>query len=263
MRGLADGPWSETIIVVVTTRYIQVSANGVNGADDTGDGAVFDAFCAVPDSGAGPGILLLQEVFGINDNMRSLAQRLAGHGYVALVPDMFWRLRRRFESKDESGLAEGMTLARQLDLDAACTDMAAALRRLRDMPEGTGPVGGIGFCLGGTLAYLLATSVRTHGRAPDAVVSYYGSGVHGMLDRVGAIECPMMFHYGDADPYISAEQVAAVEAAVASRPDITVYHYDAGHAFSNFDAPSFFQREAADLAWGRTLAFLDDHLKTP
>ncbi|PXY31085.1 dienelactone hydrolase family protein [Prauserella muralis] len=238
---------------MVTTRYVHLAADGGGG---------FDAFCAVPDAGRGPGVLLLQEVFGINDNMRSLAERLAGHGYVVLVPDMFWRLRRRFESKDESGLAEGMELAQQLDLDAACADMAATLRSMREMSECTGLVGGIGFCLGGTLAYLLATSVRADGRGPDAVVSYYGSGVHAMLDRVGSIECPMMFHYGDADPYISAEAVAAVEAAVANRPDITVHHYDAGHAFSNFDAPSFFQREAADLAWGRTLAFLDDHLKT-
>ncbi|WP_199431465.1 dienelactone hydrolase family protein [Qaidamihabitans albus] len=227
------------------------------------DEGVFDAYLAVPDLVPAPGIILLQEVFGVNDNMRGLADSLAEAGYLALVPDMFWRLQRRFESKDESGIAEGMELARRMDLGAAVTDMTAALAHLRALPACDGRAGGVGFCLGGKLAYLLATSVRADGRGPDAVVSYYGSGIHEMLDQAEAIECPMMFHYGDRDPYITHEQVAAVEAAVASRPDIAVHHYDAGHAFSNFDAPSLHEREPADLAWGRTLAFFEDHLKYP
>ncbi|MBK1785273.1 dienelactone hydrolase family protein [Prauserella cavernicola] len=224
------------------------------------DGGTFDAFCALPESGRGPGIVLFQEVFGVNDNMRALASRLAEHGYVALVPDMFWRLERGFQSKDESGIAEGMELAQRLDLDVAVHDMSATLAHLRALPACTGRTGGVGFCLGGTLAYLFATSVRPDGEGPDAVVSYYGSGVHGMLDKVGDIACPVMFHYGDDDPYISGEAIGAVEAAVSGRPEITVYHYAAGHAFSNFDAPSFHDPDAADLAWGRTLAFFDDTL---
>ncbi|PWV78479.1 carboxymethylenebutenolidase [Prauserella marina] len=239
------------IIDVVATRYENIEAF---------DGGNFDAYWAVPDSTPGAGIVLLQEVFGINDNMRQLAAELAGHGYVTVVPDMFWRLQRGFESKDESGIQEGMGLAQRLDFTAAVADMTATMRALRAMPECDGRVGAAGFCLGGTLAYLFATSVRDEGRGPDAVVSYYGSAVHAMLEKVGDIDCPMLFHYGDADPYISTEQIAAVEAAVAGRPDIAVHHYDAGHAFSNFDAPSFYQRDAADLAWGRTLAFFDDRL---
>ncbi len=91
------------------------------------------------------------------------------------------------------------------------------------------------------------------------MVAYYGSAIGDMLDRADAIECPMLFHYGDADPYIPAEQVAAVEAAMAGK-DATFLHYDAGHAFSNWDAPSLYDAAAADLAWPRTLAFLHEHL---
>lgn len=237
---------------MATTRYERIEAH---------DGDAFDVYCALPATVPAPGVVLLQEVFGINDNMRGLAGRLAEHGYVTLVPDMFWRLQRRFESKDESGLSDGMALAQRMDMEDAVADMTSTLARLRGMQECSGKVGAVGFCLGGTLAYRFATSVRVDGRGPDAVVSYYGSGIHGMLDHAAFVECPMMFHYGDADPYITADQVAAVETALAARPDVTVHHYDAGHAFSNFDAPSLHQPEAADEAWGHTLAFLDDHLK--
>ncbi|MFC4002520.1 dienelactone hydrolase family protein [Prauserella oleivorans] len=220
------------------------------------DGGTFSAYCALPAGTPAPAIVLLQEVFGVNDNMRELAHRLAGRGYLTLVPDMFWRLRPGFESKDESGLAEGMALAQRLDLAAAAGDLAQTLGHARSLPECSGKVAGVGFCLGGTLAYLLAVHAD-----PDAVVSYYGSGVHTMLDDLDRIGCPVLFHYGDEDPFIPREAVAAVEADIAGRPGMELYHYAAGHAFSNFDAPSFHQPEAAELAWGRTLEFLDRHLR--
>lgn len=240
---------------MVATGYENVTVDEKASEEQT-----FRAFVAVPDTGPVPAVVLFQEVFGVNDNMRELARRLAGNGFLAVVPDMFWRLRPGFESHDESGLAEGMELAARLDLDLAVVDMTAVLAHVRAKPECSGRVGAVGFCLGGTLAYLFATSVRAGGRGPDAVVSYYGSGVHDHLELARSIDCPMLFHYGDHDQYISRAQIAAVEAAVANRPDIAVHHYDAGHAFSNFDAPSFHDPDAADLAWGRTAAFLDDTL---
>ncbi len=82
-----------------------------------------------------------------------------------------------------------------------------------------------------------------------------------MLGLADSIECPIMFHYGDNDPFIPKEQIDAVEAALGGRPDVTVHHYDAGHAFSNWDAPSMYQQEAADLAWSRTLEFLAANLR--
>jgi carboxymethylenebutenolidase len=129
------------------------------------------------------------------------------------------------------------------------------------MPECTGRVGAVGFCLGGTLTYVFAATARVDGRRPDAAVSYYGSGIHDMLGLADGIDCPITFHYGDRDPFIPQDQVAAVESALSGRPGVTFHHYDAGHAFSNWDAPSMYEKNSADLAWGRTIDFLTEHLK--
>lgn len=237
---------------MTSTRYEKIAA---------ADGGAFDAFCAVPDAPAAPGVLLFQEIFGINDNIRGLCEQLADAGYLALAPDMFWRIEPRFERNDESGIADGMDRVQRLDFELAQQDMTAALAHVRAMPACGGKVGAVGFCLGGTLAYLFAATARVDGRGPDAAVPYYGSGIHGMLGLAGQIECPIMFHYGDRDPYIPADQVAAVEQALAGKPGVTVHHYDAGHAFSNWDAPSMYVEAAAAQAWPRTIAFLSQHLR--
>lgn len=235
-----------------STRYETITA---------ADGGTFDAFCAAPDTASAPGVLLFQEIFGINDNIRGLAERLAEAGYLVLAPDMFWRIEPRFERKDESGLREAMARAQRLDRERAVEDITATFAHLLAMPGCSGRVGGVGFCLGGTLTYLFATSSRVDGRGPDAAVSYYGSGVHELLGRADDLECPTLFHYGDRDPYIPRKQVAAVEDALAGRPGVAVHRYDAGHAFSNWDAPSMYDRDAAELAWERTLAFFAEHLR--
>ena len=236
-----------------TTRYETVTAD---------DGGKLEAYCAVPEgAGPWPGVVLFQEIFGINDNMRGLAEKVAGAGYVAVVPDMFWRLEPRFERKDETGLADGMALVQRFDWDRGRDDIATMLTHLRAMPECNGRVGGVGFCFGGTLTYLFAATARTDGKGPDAAVSYYGSGVHGMLKLADRIECPIMFHYGDRDPFIPAEQIDEVEATVAGRPNVEFHRYDAGHAFSNWDAPSMYNEAAAEEAWARTLDFFSRHLR--
>lgn len=221
----------------------------------------FAAFCALPAATPAPAVLVFQEVFGINDNIRGLAGQLADAGYLALAPDVFWRIEPRFERKDESGLADGMARVRQLDLELATADITATTAHALAMPECDGRIGGVGFCLGGTLAYLFAARTRVAGRGPDAVVSYYGSAVHGMLDLAPRIECPVLFHYGARDPYIPAEQIDDVERALAGRPDVVVHRYDAGHAFSNWDAPSMYDEPAARVAWERTLRFLDERVR--
>ncbi|HET6966377.1 MAG TPA: dienelactone hydrolase family protein [Acidimicrobiales bacterium] len=220
----------------------------------------FDAYCAVPAGGSGPGVLLFQEIFGINDNMRTLAGQLADAGYVVLVPDMFWRLERRFESKDESGMAAAFALVQKLDFDKAVEDITATHAHLLHMPECDGKVGAIGFCLGGGLAFAAATMSRVDGRGIDAAVCYYGSAINGMLGQLPRLECPVQFHYGERDEYIPAESIDEVEAAVSGRPGVEFYRYDAGHAFSNEDAPSFYDAAAAAEAWPRTLSFLERHL---
>jgi len=224
------------------------------------DGGTFLAHCAVPDQ-PGPGILLLQEIFGVNDNMRGLADRLCEQGYVVLVPDVFWRIEPGFERKDESALAECMDMVQKLDWSLVPGDLTATHSHLLSLPECSGRVGAVGFCLGGSLAFLAAATSRVDGHGLDAAVSYYGSGNHGMLAMLDQVECPILFHYGDDDPFIPAEQIDDVERAVAAKPDASIERYAAGHAFSNWDAPSMYDEAAAEAAWASTLAFFAQHLR--
>jgi carboxymethylenebutenolidase len=237
--------------MAVTSRYESVSVGGDQ----------FDAYCAIPDSGSGPGVLLFQEVFGINDNIREIADRLAAAGYVTLAPDMFWRIERRFERKDESGLGDAFAVVQQLDFDKAAEDIEATHAHLLRMPECTGKIGAVGYCLGGTLAFMAATGSRVDGRGIDAAVCFYGSGINDLLGQTAGLQCPSMFHYGSLDPYISAEMIDQVEAAVQGCPGVEFHRYAAaGHAFSNSDAPSMYNEAAADQVWKRTEDFFARHL---
>ena len=172
--------------VTPTTRYERIS---------TGDEQL-DAYCTVPESGSGPGILLFQEIFGVNDNIRQIAERLAEAGFTTLAPDMFWRIERRFERKDESGMADAFEMVQQFDFAGAVDDIAACHTHLLAMAECTGKIGAVGFCLGGGLAFAAATLSRVDGRGIDAAVCYYGSAINDMIDQVSSLDCPTVFHYG-------------------------------------------------------------------
>ena len=185
----------------------------------TPEDEVFDAYCAVPASGSGPGILLFQEIFGINDNMRGLADKLAAEGYVVLVPDMFWRIERRFERKDESGMAR--RVRRWCSSSTSRRPPRTShppTRTCSQMEECTGKVGAVGFCLGGTLAFAAAARSRVDGEGIDAAVSYYGSGNNDLLGLLDSVDCPLVFHYGAEDPFIPEEKIVEVEQAVAEPP---------------------------------------------
>lgn len=224
------------------------------------EGEQFDAYCAVPESGRGPGVLLFQEIFGINDNIREIADRLAAAGYLTLAPDMFWRIERRFERKDESGMGDAFAIVQKLDFAKAAGDIQATHSHLLGMPECTGKTGAVGFCLGGALAFMAATRSRVDGRGIDAAVCYYGSAINDMLDGVSDLECPSMYHYGSLDAYITPDKIDQVEAALRGSPGVEFHRYDAGHAFSNWDAPSMYDERAAGEAWTRTLDFFGRHL---
>lgn len=216
------------------------------------DGGTFHALVVLPEAGSGPGVLLLHEIMGIGDYVEVVAERLADLGYVVVVPDLFWRIDPDHPlGSDEAGLTAALERVGGLDVEEAVRDADAALAHLSELDEVTGSAGVLGFCLGGTLAFGVA--IRSE---PDALVSYYGSGVADALDGAGAIDCPVLFHFGGSDPYIPNEQVDAVAAAFADRPDVVVHRYDdAGHAFDN-PAEMFHHAASAETAWGRTVDFL-------
>jgi carboxymethylenebutenolidase len=231
-----------------------------------------DAHVVLPESGSGPGIVVLQEIFGVGDYIKEAADRLAGLGYVALAPDLYWRIEPNIAlAHDEAGLGRAFEVSQQLDHELAVRDSVDALRTLRELPEVTeakappsgaadpSPRSGVlGFCLGGTLAFGVAIEGD-----PDVAVSYYGSGVAGMLDQADRITCPVLFHFGGADPYIPREQADAVCAFAASRPNMECHvHEGAGHAFDNHESAMFHQPEPAARAWGITREFLARTLPT-
>jgi carboxymethylenebutenolidase len=207
-----------------------------------------------PESGGGPGMLLIQEIFGVGPYIRAVGERLAAAGYVVGAPDLFWRFAPGFEGgHDEAGLAESMRHAGNLDPAKAVADCAAALDHLAGLSSGRPGV--IGFCLGGTLAFGLAASAD-----PAVCVSYYGSGVPGMVDRLGDVSCPTLFHFGATDPYIPADGVEALAAALPTGATTMILNVEAaGHAFDNHEAPMFYDEAAAKAAWSKTMAFLAEH----
>jgi carboxymethylenebutenolidase len=217
----------------------------------------FDLNIWLPESGRGPGILLIQEIFGVGPYIHSVAEDLAALGYVVAAPDLFWRVRPGFVAgHGEEGLKEAMSTASQFDADQGAADLEAAHDHLAALPEITGGIGALGFCLGGSLSYALAARTKL-----DAVVSFYGSNVPATLGLLDDISSPVQFHFGGADPYIPRDQVSAVEAAVAERADMEIHvQEDGGHAFHNHTSEMFHQPEPAARAWGLTEDFLARHL---
>jgi carboxymethylenebutenolidase len=217
----------------------------------------FDLTVWLPESGHGPGMLLLQEIFGVGDYIHAVAEDLTALGYVVAAPDLFWRIRPGFQvAHDDQGLKDSMDMASRFDPGLGVADAAAALEHLAALPEVEGGLGVIGFCLGGSIAYSLAARVQ-----PDAVVSFYGSAVPGQADLLAQINSPIQFHFGGSDPYIPRDQVAQVEEAVQNSPNAEIHvEEEAGHAFHNRKAPMFHQPEPAARAWRRTEEFLARHL---
>jgi carboxymethylenebutenolidase len=217
------------------------------------DGGEMGAYVALPKSGRGPGMLVLMEIFGVGVYIREAADRLAALGYVALAPDLYRRTQPDAEfAHDDAGLQAAFAAMEELDMPGAIADSIVALEHLRGRPEAGGAAGVLGFCLGGMLAFAVA-----QGADPATAVSYYGSGVSGMLDDSASIACPVLFQFGGEDAYIPREQAELVAAAADGRAGWECHiHDDGGHAFDNWDAPRFSRPEPAKRAWAQTTDFL-------
>ncbi|MGH3503240.1 MAG: dienelactone hydrolase family protein [Nocardioidaceae bacterium] len=211
----------------------------------------------LPEGGSGPGLVLVQEIFGVSDYIQERAADLAGLGYVVLAPEVYWRLEDTAvdESRDDF-LQRAMGIAGRVDWPAAVSDVRAALRHLRDLPEVEGGVGVIGFCFGGGLAFNVAAVDSV-----DVLVSYYGSALPQLLDLAPQVDAPSLHHFGTADAFLDTATVERIREAVTAAPgEVRFETYDgAGHAFDN-PHPQFHHPEASRQAWRTTASFLEQHL---
>ena len=210
----------------------------------------FAGYLALPPAGSGPALVLFQEIFGVNEHIRAVAEQYALDGFVVLAPDVFWRqapcVELGYEGEDRQRAIALMQAQQPADLLA---DIQAAVATLRARPETAGrKLGAIGYCMGGRLAYLTAASTPI-----DAVVAYYGGGIHNQLSLAADIQCPMQFHYAALDDHIPPAAVQQVAEALP-HADLHVYA-GAMHGFNCWARASYHAPSAA-LAHGRTLEFL-------
>jgi carboxymethylenebutenolidase len=222
----------------------------------------FDAYVARPagggtDAGPWPAVVVIQEIFGVNAVMREIADGLAGQGFLAVCPDLFWRIEPGIDITDQTDaeMKRAFELFGAFDVEAGMADIAATIDAVRERPDCTGKVGAVGFCLGGLLAYLTAT--RTDA---DASVSYYGVGIQDRLPEADKITRPLMLHIAERDKFVPPEAQALIRQSLKDHPQLTLHTY-AGqdHAFARMGGEHY-DAGAAQTAGERSLAFLREHL---
>ena len=217
----------------------------------------FSAYLALPASGRGPGVIAIQEIFGVNKDMRDKCDQLAAQGYVAICPDLFWRQEPGIQITDKTeaewdkafSLYKGFSEARGVD------DLISTLEFLRGHEACTGKVGTVGYCLGGKLAYLMATR-----SSADCSVGYYGVGIEKALDEAKNIKRPLMLHIAEKDQFVPPEAQKQVKDALGSNPQVTIHSYPGcDHAFARVGGQHY-DKAAADSANQRTAEFFKKHL---
>jgi carboxymethylenebutenolidase len=220
------------------------------------DGGEFDAYLALPAGGYGPGIVVLQEIFGVNNHMREIADWYAAHGFVALCPDLFWRLERGVELTDKGDdRNKAFEFYQRLDEAKAVEDSAAALSFLRQHPACSGRAGAVGFCLGGNLAYLLSVRFK-----PDCAVGYYGVGIEKSLDEAKNLTTPLLLHVAGQDQFCPPEAQAEIRRVLKQNAFVKICSYpESGHAFGR-PGGEHYDAAGAELANLRSLEFCVTHL---
>jgi carboxymethylenebutenolidase len=211
-----------------------------------GDGHDFQCYLATPPAGPKAGLIILQEVFGITDHIRRVADRYAGQGYTAIAPSLFDRIEPGIVL-DYAEVERGRDIMLRLDRQETLLDIAATLEHVKT----AGRIGAIGYCWGGAIADLAACELGI-----DAAVSYYGRAIIDWLDL--SPQCPVLYHFGGTDPLIPMDTVERIQSA---RPGQVFHIYpDAGHGF-NCDERHDYHPASASLALERTQQFLERHLQ--
>jgi carboxymethylenebutenolidase len=222
---------------------------------NTTDGS-FGAYLATPASAGGAGIVIIQEIFGINKFVRAVADRYATHGYFALAPDLFWRLEPgvQLDDRNPAEFQRGLDLMGKFNIDLAIKDIEAAILHLRG-DEHCQRVGAVGYCLGGLLAYL--TAARTD---VDTSAGYYGVNIQERLGEAANIRKPLMLHIAEKDKFVPAAAQKKVIEGLKDNPNVMIHVYpEMDHAFARTGGEHY-DRANAELADSRTATFFRQHL---
>ena len=217
----------------------------------------FSAYVARPKAESAPAIVVIQEIFGVNKVMRDIADGLAAQGYVAIVPDLFWRIEPGIDITDQSEAEwkRAFELFNAFDVDAGIGDIAATITKARELPGVNGKVGAVGYCLGGLLAFLTATRTDV-----DASVSYYGVGIEKHVNEAEKLTHPLLMHIAEKDQFVPPEAQELILSALKDHPQIELHTY-AGrdHAFAREGGAHYDAADAAK-ANGRSLTFFQKAL---
>jgi len=213
------------------------------------DGHTLGAYVAEPEGEAIGAVVVVQEIFGVNPSIQSVADDLAKEGFVGIAPAIFDRYEKDvLLGYGPEDMKKAYELYGKLDPKVNLLDVAAAFAKVSEAGK---PVGVMGFCYGGLLSWLAATRGEELKMRPACTVGYYPGGVGKVATEEPS--CPVLLHFGGADSHIGADQIDAVKAA---HPEVTIYEYEgAEHAFANW-ARSSYKEEATKVAWGRTVEFL-------
>jgi len=218
----------------------------------------FSGYLAKPEGdGPFPAIIVIQEIFGVNAVMRNICDDLAKDGYLALSPDLFWRIEPGIDITDqtEAEWAKAFELFNAFDVDKGIVDVQATIDTARKMPSASGKVGAVGYCLGGQLAFLTATRTEA-----DACVGFYGVNLENRTEEASNISKPVMLHIAGKDEFVPADAQASIHAGLDSNSLVALHDYPkCDHAFARVGG-AHYDKDAADLANKRTLEFFKQNL---
>ena len=227
----------------------QISIQGRDGS--------FKAYIARPSVLPAPAVVVLQEVFGVNADIRAHCDEIAGQGFVAVAPDLYWRQEPGIEldASSDADWQHAVRLYQEYDRDTGGEDVRDAAAVVADLPDCTGKVGLLGYCFGGLMVFLTAARYGT-----DAGVAFHGGETEKYLDEVGRLDAPVLMHLAEEDEFISKAAQAEIKEALAQRPNAVVYSYPGQyHAFSRHNG-AHYDAAAAELANKRSFEFLRQYL---
>ena len=220
-------------------------------------GGGFSAYLAEPEGAPRGAIIVIQEIFGVNEGIRRKCDHWAGLGYVAAAPDLFWRLEPGVELDPDvpEQFQQALGLMQRFDQDKGIADIEATIRDARSRLSEGGKVGAVGYCLGGRLAVM--TAARTD---VNASVAYYGVGLEGLMGEKHAIAHPLMLHIAGADHFVTPDKQALIHEGLDDHPKVTIHDYPGeDHGFAA-EMGKRRSEEAARLADSRTEAFFAAHV---